>query len=150
MATVHRDIKPENVLFTADGVPKITDWGIGKLMVSESMTQTSGSKGTLFYSAPEQVSKKEYGEVDWACDLFQAGIVFYEMLTGENPFRAEDSAEVIAKILYGEVSPPSSRNPDVPRVLDIIVMKSLEKAKRKRWRSADVMYDRLRELEMED
>ena len=146
MATVHRDIKPENILFTSDGVPKITDWGIGKLMISQSMTQSVGSKGTLAYSAPEQVSKKEFGEVDWSCDLFQAGIVFYEMLTGKNPFMAEDSAEVVTGIMYGEVAPPSTLNGEIPKVLDVIVMKALEKRKKDRWRSADVMYERLREM----
>ena len=145
MATVHRDIKPENILFSSDGVPKISDWGIGKLMVSDSMTKSTGTKGTLAYSAPEQVSRKEYGEVDWSTDLFQIGIVFYEMLTGVNPFYAEDPAGVISNILHGDVAPPSSLNPDVHWVLDEIVMKALAKQKKRRWRSTDVMYDRLRE-----
>ena len=57
MASVHRDIKPDNILFTSDGVAKITDWGIGKFMATESTSQTVGTKGTLSYSAPEQISK---------------------------------------------------------------------------------------------
>ena len=145
MATVHRDIKPENILFSSDGVPKISDWGIGKLMVSDSVTKSTGTKGTLAYSAPEQVNSREYGEVDWSTDLFQIGIVFYEMLTGVNPFHAEDPAGVISNIIHSDVPPPSSINPEVHWVLDEIVMKALAKQKKRRWRSTDVMYDRLRE-----
>ncbi len=146
MATVHRDIKPENILFTVDGLPKISDWGIGKFMASESITESSGHKGTLAYSAPEQISPKKYGKVDWSTDLFQLGTVFYEMLTGVNPFMAEDPAEVISNILYTDVEPPSSLNPNIPGGLDEIVMRALTREKKERWRSTDVMYDRLKEM----
>ena len=146
MATVHRDIKPENILFSSEGRPMITDWGIGKFMASDSITKSTGSKGTLAYSAPEQVSREKFGDVDWSTDMFQMGIVFYEMLTGKNPFSAEDPAAVIANIIYREVPPPSSINPKVSEALDHIVMRALKKHKRARWRSTDVMYDRLKEL----
>jgi len=146
MATVHRDIKPENILFTRGGRPKISDWGIGKFMASESVTESSGHKGTLAYSAPEQISPKNYGKVDWSTDLFQLGTVFYEMLTGVNPFMAEDPAEVISNILYTDVEPPSFLDDSIPRVLDEIVMRALERVKQKRWRSTDVMYDRLKRM----
>jgi len=146
MASVHRDLKPENILFTAEGIPKITDWGIGKFMASESATKTVGVKGTLLYSAPEQISPKKYGKVDWATDIFQLGIVFYEMVTGVNPFKAEDPATIIANMLYEDVRPPSAINPDLPGELEQIILRALEKEKTDRWRSADVMYEKLKGL----
>jgi len=146
MATIHRDIKPENILFTSDGTAKVSDWGIGKFMASEGATKSMGAKGTLLYSAPEQISKKKFGEVDWTTDVFQLGILFYEMLTGENLFFDEDSAGIVGNIMYEEPEPPSVHNREVTKELDHIVMRALEKKKEDRWRSADVMYDRLREL----
>ncbi|MDP7266185.1 MAG: protein kinase, partial [Candidatus Thermoplasmatota archaeon] len=119
-------------------------WGIGKLMASESTTKTVGAKGTLAYSAPEQISKKKYGSVDWSTDIFQIGIVGYEMLTGENPFLDEDPIGIMGRITNEEVKPPSEYNPEIPPQVDTVILKALEKRKEDRWRSADVMYDRLR------
>ena len=147
MASVHRDIKPENILFTKDGVPKIADWGIGKFMASESVSQSIGTKGTFLYSAPEQFDKVTYGEVDWSTDIFQIGVVFYEMLTGINPFKADELAAVMGRILTVKPAPPSSENPDIPPEIDEIVMKCLEKRKEDRWRSTDVLYSKLRDVE---
>jgi len=144
MASVHRDIKPENILFTRDGVPKITDWGIGKFMASEGVEKTVGTKGTLSYGSPEQISKKKFGEIDWQTDVFQLGIVFYEMLTGINPFHDDDALGIIGKITGETPKPPSSVNPDVPKSLDKIVLKALSKEKKGRWASADIMFDRLK------
>ena len=146
MATVHRDLKPENILFTSAGEAKITDWGIGKYMASEGLTKTLDTKGTLAYSAPEQFDTKEYGEVDWQTDIFQLGIVFYEMLTGEKPFQGRDMAEVMGKVLTYYPVPPSDYNSDVPLELDDIVMGALEKYKEDRWESGAVMLHELRLL----
>ncbi len=147
MASVHRDIKPENILFTKDGIPKIGDWGIGKFMASESVSQSIGTKGTFLYSAPEQFDKDTYGQVDWSTDIFQIGVVFYEMLTGINPFKADELAAVMGRILTINPPPPSSSNPDIPPEIDEIVMKCLEKQKEDRWRSTDVLYSKLRDVE---
>jgi len=144
MATVHRDLKPENILFTSDGVAKITDWGIGKYMASEGLTKTLDTKGTLAYSAPEQFDTKEYGEVDWQTDIFQLGIVFYEILTGVKPFAGEDMAEIMGKVLAYYPVPPSEYNSNVPSVLDDIVMGALEKEKEYRWESGTVMLHELK------
>ena len=146
MASVHRDIKPENILFTKDGVPKISDWGIGKFMASESVSKSIGTKGTFAYAAPEQFSKKKFGEIDWSTDVFQLGIVFYEILTGVNPFLDDDPVMVMANITSEDPKPPSSLNPDIPKELDNIVMNCLEKAKEDRWR-ADVMLHELKQVE---
>ena len=145
MATIHRDLKPENILFTSSGEAKITDWGIGKLLSSTEMNKTIGIKGTLNYSTPEQFDKNKYGEVDWQTDIFQIGIVFYEMLTGDNPFAGEGMAEVVGKVMMHKPQPPSALNPNVPIELDKIVMGALEKEKGDRWRT-DVMLFQLKEL----
>ena len=143
MAIVHRDLKPENILFTKDGTPKITDWGIGKFLASTRMTETIGIKGTLNYCAPEQFDKKKYGKIDWQTDIFQAGVLFYEMLTEVNPFEGEDMPEVYGKVMNFKPEPPSALNPDVPKELDDIIMKALKKSKKKRWVSGAVMLDHL-------
>ena len=144
MATVHRDLKPENILFMSDGIAKITDWGIGKYMASEGLTKTIETKGTLAYSAPEQFDTSEYGKVDWQTDIFQLGIVFYEMLTGVKPFEGRDMAEIMGKVLRHEPEPPSSIRGDVPPELDEIVMGALEKYKEDRWESGAVMLHELK------
>ncbi|MDP6156377.1 MAG: PKD domain-containing protein, partial [Candidatus Thermoplasmatota archaeon] len=108
MACVHRDIKPENILFTKDGIPKIADWGIGKFMADESVSQSIGTKGTFSYAAPEQFDRETYGDVDWSTDLFQVGIVFYQMLTGVNPFMANELARVMGLIMNKTPDLPSS------------------------------------------
>ena len=144
MASIHRDIKPENILFTRDGIPKLTDWGIGKFMATVTETTGDEKKGTLAYSAPEQASSKKFGKIDWSTDIFQLGIVMYEMLTGKNPFMDHDPAGIINNILYETVDPPSSINRDISPSLDNFVMKALEKQKDRRWRSVDVMYHELK------
>ena len=128
-------------------MPKIADWGIGKFMASESVSQSIGTKGTFLYSAPEQFDKDTYGQVDWSTDIFQIGIVFYEMLTGKNPFKADELAAVMGLILTRQPKPPSSLNPDVSPELDEIIMKCIEKKKEDRWRSTDVLYSKLKEME---
>ena len=146
MASVHRDLKPENILFTEDGVPKISDWGIGKFMASESTEKTMGTKGTLVYSAPEQVSPKKYGEVDWSTDVFQLGIMFYELLTGVNPFRADDPVGIINNIINEVPVPPSSLRPGVPPEIDTVILRALEKEKDKRFSSADSMLEEMKRV----
>jgi len=146
MATIHRDLKPENILFTKDGIPKISDWGIGKFMGSMSTDQTIGMKGTMLYSAPEQISKAKFGQVDWTTDIFQLGIVFYEMITRQHPFYDEDPVGIIGKITGEDPVPPSEINPLIPKELDNIIMTALQKEKAKRWRSADIMHHELKRL----
>ena len=146
MATIHRDLKPENILFTKDGIPKISDWGIGKFMGSMSTEKTIGMKGTMLYSAPEQISKAKFGQVDWTTDIFQLGIVFYEMITRQHPFYDEDPVGIIGKITGEDPVLPSAINPKVPKELDDIIMTALQKDKAKRWHSADIMHHELKKL----
>jgi len=145
MASVHRDIKPENILFSVDGRPKISDWGIGKFMASESVSKTVGGKGTLAYSSPEQISPEKFGEIDWATDVFQLGIVFYEILTGNNPFMADDPVTIMSRLVSHTPAAPSSLVPEIPPEVDAIILRSLEKEKVKRFSSADSMFEKLKE-----
>jgi len=145
MASVHRDIKPENILFSTKGVAKITDWGIGKFMASESVTRSRDFKGTLSHSAPEQYNKREYGNVDWQTDIFQIGVMFYKMVTGKNPFKGEDIADCMGKVLMDQPELPSSLNSEVPEELDEVIMGSLKKRKEDRW-GTDVMLYKLKEI----
>ena len=144
MATVHRDLKPENILFTSDGVAKISDWGIGKYMASTAMSKTIGTKGTLNYCAPEQYDKRKYGKVDWQTDIFQIGTLFYEMLTGRNPFAGEDMADCMGMVLTYNPKPPSALNLDISSELDDVVMGALEKKKEYRWESGGIMLHELK------
>ncbi len=145
MASVHRDIKPENILFTKDGRPKISDWGIGKFMASESVSKTVGGKGTLAYSSPEQISPENFGEIDWSTDVFQLGIVFYEMLTGENPFMRDDPVTIMSRLVSHIPAPPSAIRPEIPAEMDSIILRALEKDKVRRFSSADSMFEKLKE-----
>ena len=146
MASVHRDLKPENILFTSDGVAKITDWGIGKFMASAGKSQSVGIKGTLDYCAPEQYDRREYGKVDWQTDIFQMGVMFYEMLTGENPFEGEDFADCMGKVLRYSPEPPSSINPEIPEELNDVILGAIKKKKENRWDSGAVMLNELRRV----
>ena len=146
LGIVHRDLKPQNILFHTDGTAKITDWGIGKFMLSATMSKTRGTKGTMNYCSPEQFDRKKYGHVDWQTDIFQMGVMFYEMLTGVNPFTDDESAGVMGKVLGYDPKPPSSLNPEIPTALDEVVLGALEKIKGYRWRSADVMLFQLKQM----
>jgi len=140
MASVHRDLKPENILFSQNGTPKISDWGVGKFMASESVSKSLGTKGTLSYCAPEQISKRKFGNVDWSTDVFQLGIIFYEMLAGVHPFKDDDPAGIMGKIMEEEPDSLGNLNPNTPKDLEDFVMKALQKQKKNRWDSAVTMY----------
>jgi len=96
---VHRDIKPENVLFTSNGVPKLSDFGIAKIMTTLS-TSTDRFQGSLLYAAPEQFNRKRFGEVDWRTYIYQVGLLLYEMVVGRLPYQSED----LAGIMYEKIS----------------------------------------------
>jgi len=104
------------------------------------------SRCKLAYCAPEQILPKVYGKIDKSTDLFQLGIIFYEMLTGKNPFFDVDRQGVISNIIDSDPAPPSSLNPDIPRELDMIVMRALSKRKAGRWKDVNMMYDKLMEI----
>ena len=143
---LHCDIKPKNILFNRDGTAKISDWGWNKFLAIGNPKKFKERKVRLAYSSPEQIDPDRFGKVDEATDLFQLGIIFYEMLTGKNPFYIDDPIKVQINITEKEPDPPSKENMYVPEELDIIVMKALEKKKENRWKSVEEMYEILIEV----
>ncbi len=129
---VHKDIKPDNILF-AGGNWKFTDFGLSKVL-SMSSKSSAGFSGTMFYIAPEQVSKKHFGNTDWRTDIWQMGVLAYEVLTGHTPFEAEDAFEITSSILHNEPIPGTRYGMD-ERVWNV-VKKALKKRKEERWQSA--------------
>lgn len=144
---LHRDIKPPNILLRHDFTPKLTDWGLAKVgAVSTTATSTKGF--TLLYVAPEQIDEKTYGRTDQRTDLYQLGMVLYELLTGKLPYEGHSPAELIGKIANPNYLPqkPSEVNPGL-KIFDKFFEKALAKRKEDRFQSADEVLQALEELE---
>ncbi|HIP75378.1 MAG TPA: serine/threonine protein kinase, partial [Thermococcus paralvinellae] len=127
---VHRDLKPSNILLKA-GVPKVSDWGLSKVL-SESRYTTLASF-TPYYAAPEQVSRR-FGKPDHRSDIWQLGVVFYELVTGRLPFERDDLIEVVSSITTEEPVPPSELNPEAKEV-EHIILTCLQKDMEDRYQS---------------
>ncbi len=130
---IHRDIKPHNILLSEGMTPKITDWGMGKVLTRGAETSVLGFSPT--YAAPEQLAPKQYGATGTATDLYQLGVVFYELLTGTVPFSGESVGEISMAILGDPPAPPSRIRPGT-EALDAIVLRCLGKDPEQRYRSA--------------
>lgn len=138
---IHRDIKPHNILLTDAVVPKITDWGMSKVLAAD-VKKSSIAGFSLSYAAPEQVSPTEFGRTGERTDIYQLGVVFYELVTGSIPFGGESIVEVGNSILRDEPIVPSEYNPDAEAVQKII-LKCLEKDPARRYQSAAELLDAL-------
>lgn len=136
---IHRDLKPSNILLK-DDIPKISDWGISKVK-SESRSSISTSL-TPMYAAPEQYSPRTFGKSDERTDIFQLGIIFYELATGELPFTGEDLTEISYAITNEEPKLLSETNPEA---IDIepIISKCLQKKKDDRYQSVSELQNDL-------
>jgi serine/threonine-protein kinase len=129
---VHRDIKPGNLLVTREGTIKVTDFGIARIEAS-SVTQHGHMLGTPSYMSPEQY----LGDTpDGRADLFAAGVLLYELLTGVKPFAGESNGQIMNKILYETPVDPSRLNPLLPPGVDWVVQKALSKAPEDRFNNA--------------
>jgi serine/threonine protein kinase/Flp pilus assembly protein TadD len=131
---VHRDIKPENVLLTKEGIPKIMDFGIAKLKGGTGMTRTGTSLGTLAYMSPEQAQGMA---ADHRSDIWSLGVVLYEMLTGELPFKGEHEAALMYLIVHEQPPVPSQLDRKIPHQVDSVVRRMLEKDRDQRFQNME-------------
>ena len=132
---VHRDIKPHNVLVDHEGRVKVADFGIARAGSSQ-ITEAGSIIGTAQYLSPEQARG---APVDESSDLYSTGIVLYELLTGDLPFTGETPVEIAMKHLSQVPPSPSSIRPEIPRDLDLVVLRALAKEPADRYRSAKEM-----------
>lgn len=140
---VHRDLKPSNVLVDRDGEPRISDFGLARLDDRSTRTEEGCLPGTPAYMAPEQVSSK-YGEVGPPADIHALGVILYEALTGRIPYRADTLEGTLSRILCDQAEPPSKHEPGIPRDLEAICLKCLEKRPNHRYMAAVELAEDLR------
>jgi len=133
MGIIHRDVKPGNIMIDNAGAVKVMDFGIARVE-SSTLTRTGTILGTPGYMSPEQL----LGEaVDLRSDIYSAGVVLYEILTGERAFTGSSFASVIYKVIHNELAPPSGLKPTLPASLDALVSKACAKRAQDRFQSAD-------------
>jgi len=136
---IHRDLKPQNVMYSEDGVVKLLDFGIAHTEDDLIKTQEGSILGTFYYAAPEQNQGKK---VDERSDLYSLGAILYEMLTGKRPISGSSLLEVTRAQIMGGIIAPSVFNPEVPKGLEKIILKLLEKDPNNRYQTArELIFD---------
>lgn len=140
---IHRDIKPQNIMVLRDGSVKVTDFGIAQLASAAQNTLTQEAIGSVHYISPEQARGSH---VDCRTDIYSAGVVLYEMLTGRLPFEGDTPVGVAIQHINAIPVPPQSLNPDVPKALEEITMKAMAPSLDQRYGTADEMLEDLKEF----
>ncbi len=136
MNIVHRDVSLKNIMITIEGEVKVTDFGIAKANHFFKDHEGEIIMGKAEYMSPEQA---QYKKTDGRSDLFSSGIVFYELLTGVNPFYDDDIQQTLKNVISLEPQPPSKYNKNIPPEIDEIVLKALKKDVTKRYQSGQEM-----------
>ena len=140
---IHRDIKPHNIMVLRDGSVKVTDFGIAQLASAAQNTMTQEAIGSVHYISPEQAKGSH---VDCRTDIYSAGVVLYEMLTGRLPSEGDTPVAVAIQHIKSIPVPPCDLNPEVPRALEAITMKAMAPELNQRYGSAEEMLDDLKEF----
>ncbi len=133
---IHRDIKPQNIMIMEGGFIKVADFGIAKLPNAETVTMIDHAVGTIYYISPEQARGKK---IDPRSDLYSLGVMFYEMLTGELPFMAENSYAIMTKHINEAPIPPKQCVPQLPVGIEQIILCAMEKDPTRRYQNASQM-----------
>ncbi len=140
---IHRDVKPANVMISRQGEVKLMDFGIARDDTQRDLTETGTGLGTPSYMSPEQILGDK---LDFRSDIFSLGIVLYQMVTGQKPFIEDDSHTVMQKIRLDRYLSPRKLNPNVPRRLELIMARCMEKLPQNRYPSTQALVDELVEF----
>ncbi|MCX5784644.1 MAG: protein kinase [Elusimicrobia bacterium] len=140
---LHRDIKPSNILLNREGAVKLLDFGLSKSFGDPELTAAHQILGTLRYIAPESFGPDK-NPLTPAGDIYSLGVVFYELLTLEHPFAAEDTASFMARIISGKFKPASKLNPSIPAGISRVIAKCLAINPAQRYQSAALLAEDLR------
>ena len=138
---IHRDIKPQNIMILENGMVKITDFGIAMAMNATQLTQTNSVMGSVHYLPPEQASGK--GST-LKSDIYSMGILMYELLTGNLPYRGDNAVEIALKHLKEPLPSIRDELPDIPQAVENVILKSAAKNPKNRYNDARAMYEDLK------
>ena len=135
---IHRDIKPQNIMIEDNGLIKITDFGIAQALNATQLTQTNSVMGSVHYLPPEQASGK--GSTIKS-DIYSLGILMYELLTGNVPFKGDNAVEIALKHMKDKIPSIRKQNPSIPQAVENILLKAAAKNPRNRYDSAKDMHE---------
>jgi len=142
---VHRDLKPENVLIAQDGTAKLMDFGLARSIASR-LTSEGSIQGTVFFMAPEQALGQP---TDHRTDFYSLGVMLYELVSGQLPFKSDDPLQVISQHIYAPVVPPSFHNAHIPCDLEELILRLLSKSSEDRPQNATQILDMLRVIDLD-